>query len=106
MSLSSDPEMRQLEILRAIRDGACTYTEIFPLSSYEHISSLRRLCARLVRTGHLETWLRIKPQVRRNFSQWGHGPRAAHFRLRTQGEERLAKLEREHASRDVGTAAS
>lgn len=106
MSLSSDPEMRTLEILRAVRDGACTYTEIMPLSSYEHVSSVRRLCAGLVRTGHLQTWLRIKPRVQRNFSQWKHGPLAAHFRLATQGEERLAILEREYASRHVGTAAS
>ncbi len=106
MSLSTDPEMRQLEVLRAIRDGASTYTEIFRLSKYEHISSLRRLCIKLVRAGHLEASMHIKPQVRRNFSQWGHGPKASHFRLRPRGKEQLAKLEREYASRDVGTAAS
>lgn len=106
MSLTLDPEMRELEILRAIRDGAATYTDIFPRSSYEHVSSLRRLCASLVQSGHLETWMRLKPRVPRDFSPWARGPRAAHFRLATQGEERLAALERGHASRNVETAAS
>lgn len=106
MSLTSDPEMRELEILRAISDGAATYADIFPRSSYQNVSSLRRLCGALVQSGHLETWLHIKPRIQRNFSQWGHGARAAHFRLATQGEERLAELERGHASRSVETAAS
>ena len=106
MNLPSDPDMRQLEIFRAISDGADTFAEIFKRSSYEHISSLRRLCSQLVRAGYLETSMRIKPRVQRNFSQWGHGPRATHFQISTHGEERLAELEREYASRDVGIAAS
>lgn len=106
MSLTLDPEMRELEILRAIRDGAATYTDILPRSSYEHLSSLRRLCAALVQSGHLETWMHIKSRVQRNFSPWTRGPRAAHFRLATQGEERLVELEQWHASRNVETAAS
>ncbi len=104
MKLSADPEMRQLEILQAIKGGACTYTEILRRSSYEHISNVRRLCNGLVRSGHLEMWKAIKPRAPRSFSRWGHGPVAAHFRLATQGEERLIELERERATRDFGTA--
>jgi len=106
MSLSSDPELRQLEVLRAVHGGASTYTDIMPRSSYENISSLRRLCSDLVQAGYLEATMRIKKRNPRHFSAWGHGPRATHFRLAKQGESRLAELERGQAPSSVETAAS
>ena len=96
--------MRQLEILRAINEGANTYASIVPRSSYEHISNVRRICGEMVRAGYLETWKARKPQAPRNFSPWGHGPSAAHFRLSALGAEHLIELERQCVSLNVGTA--
>lgn len=106
MSLTSDPRMRQIEILRAIDSGARTYTDILPHSAYEHVGNVRRVCQHLVRSGCLETWKATKPRDRRSLTGWSHGPIADHFRITILGEERLAELAQACAPSDLNEAAS